>query len=146
MLVIYADARETAAMARAPEPGERYRGTEGHLGYLLRQAHHAFATTMEERLREYALTRPQFGLLSIPVFTVMNLLSGAATPLESMPTWLQTVMQISPSTHFVKFTQSVLFRDAGLDLVWRHLLPIGAIGGVLFVVAWMRFRRAIAMA
>ena len=29
-----------------------------------------------------------FGLLSIPVFTVMNLLSGAATPLESMPEWL----------------------------------------------------------
>jgi ABC-2 type transport system permease protein len=97
-------------------------------------------------LATLARSMPQFGLLSIPVFTVMNLLSGAATPLESMPTWLQTVMQISPSTHFVKFTQSVLFRDAGLDLVWRHLLPIGAIGGVLFVVAWMRFRRAIAMA
>jgi ABC-2 type transport system permease protein len=95
-------------------------------------------------LATIARSMPQFGLLSIPVFTVMNLLSGAATPLESMPEWLQTAMQVSPSTHFVKFTQSVLFRGAGIDLVWRHLLPIGAIGSVLFVLAWIRFRRAIA--
>jgi DNA-binding MarR family transcriptional regulator len=67
VLVIHADARDTGAMATAPEPGERYRGTEGHLGYLLRQAQHAFSTTMEERLREHALTRPQFGLLSVLV-------------------------------------------------------------------------------
>jgi ABC-2 type transport system permease protein len=66
--------------------------------------------------------------------------------MESMPDWLQTVMQVSPSTHFVKFTQSVLFRGAGLDLVWRHLLPISALGLALFVAAWARFRRAIAAA
>ena len=55
-------------------------------------------------------------------------------------------MQVSPSTHFVKFTQSVLFRGAELDLVWRHLLAIAGIGSVLFGVAWMRFRNAIATA
>ena len=104
------------------------------------------ATALGIFLATLARSMPQFGLLSIPVFTVMNLLSGAATPLESMPEWLQTTMQISPSTHFVKFAQSVLFRDAGLDLVWRHLLPIAGLGFALFVVAWARFRRAIAAA
>jgi DNA-binding MarR family transcriptional regulator len=54
-------------MAKAPDAGERYRGTEGHLGYLLRQAHHAFAMTMEEKLRDHGLTRPQFGVLSVLV-------------------------------------------------------------------------------
>jgi DNA-binding MarR family transcriptional regulator len=54
-------------MTRAPEPGERYRGVEGHLGYLLRQANHAFATEMEHRVREFGLSRPQFGLLSVLV-------------------------------------------------------------------------------
>jgi ABC-2 type transport system permease protein len=63
-----------------------------------------------------------------------------------MPEWLQTAMQASPSTHFVKFAQSVLFRDASLDLVWRHLVPIAGLGAVLFLVAWARFRRAIAAA
>lgn len=101
------------------------------------------ATSLGIFLATLAKSMPQFGLLSIPIFIVMNLLSGAATPLESMPEWLQAAMQVSPSTHFVKFTQSVLFRGAGIDLVWRHLLPIGAIGSVLFVLAWMRFHRAI---
>ena len=54
-------------MARAPEPGERYRGTEGHLGYLLRQAQHTFATRMDDELRKHGLTRPQFGVLSVLV-------------------------------------------------------------------------------
>jgi len=31
----------------------------------------------------------QFGLLAIPVLLVMMLLSGATTPMESMPVWLQ---------------------------------------------------------
>ena len=52
---------------KPPAPGEGYRGVEGHLGYLLRQAQHAFATTMEQRLRESGLTRPQFGVLSVLV-------------------------------------------------------------------------------
>ena len=95
-------------------------------------------------LATLAGSMPQFGLLSIPVFIVMNLLSGAMTPLESMPTWLQMAMQASPSTHFVKLAQSILFRGAGIDLIWRHLAPIAGIGAVLFTVAWMRFRRAIA--
>ena len=54
-------------MATAPEPGERYRGTEGHLGYLLRQAQHAFAMAMEKALGRHGLTSPQFGVLSVLV-------------------------------------------------------------------------------
>src|SRR5947207_3231097 len=54
-------------MTRAADPGQRYRGVEGHLGYLLRQAQHALATEMDERLRQHGLTRPQFGVLSVLV-------------------------------------------------------------------------------
>lgn len=113
--------------------------------FLAGAALYLFAVTaLGILLATLAGSMPQFGLLSIPVFVVMNLLSGAATPLESMPAWLQTVMQASPSTHFVKLAQSVLFRGAGIELIWRHLAPIAAIGAILFVIAWMRFRRAIA--
>ena len=55
---------------------------------------------------------PQFGLLAFPVFIVMSLLSGGQTPLESMPVALQKIMQFVPSTHFVSFSQAVLFRNA----------------------------------
>jgi len=113
--------------------------------FLAGSALYLFAVTaLGIFLATLAGSMPQFGLLCIPVFVVMNLLSGAMTPLESMPVWLQTVMQASPSTHFVKLAQAILFRGAGLDLIWRHLLPVAGIGAILFAIAWMRFRRAIA--
>ena len=43
-------------------------------------------------LATLARTMPQFGLLSIPVFLVMYMLSGANTPLDAMPELLQRVM------------------------------------------------------
>ncbi|MGD9388789.1 MAG: ABC transporter permease, partial [Gammaproteobacteria bacterium] len=51
-------------------------------------------------LATVARSMPQFGLLSIPVFLVMYMLSGANTPLDAMPEVLQRVMLISPTTHF----------------------------------------------
>lgn len=86
----------------------------------------------------------QFGLLAIPVFIIMTQLSGSSTPLDAMPRWLQVAMQLSPSTHFVAFAQGVLYRGAGLDILWPELAAMAAIGAVLFGAALLRFRRALA--
>ena len=89
-------------------------------------------------------TMGQFGLLAMPVLMITQLLSGSSTPMESMPVWLQYVMQtISPTPHFVAFAQAVLFRGADLTIVWRPLLAMLIIGSVYFVVAMSRFRRVI---
>jgi ABC-2 type transport system permease protein len=91
-----------------------------------------------------ATTMGQFGLLAIPVLVVTQLLSGSSTPMESMPVWLQYLMQtISPTPHFVAFAQAVLFRGADITLVWRPLLAMLVIGAVYFAVAQGRFRRVI---
>ena len=91
-----------------------------------------------------ATTMGQFGLLAIPVLMVTQLLSGSSTPMESMPVWLQYVVQtISPTPHFVAFAQAVLFRGADVTLVWRPLAAMLAIGVVYFAVAQSRFRRVI---
>ena len=87
---------------------------------------------------------PQFGLLAFPVFIVMLLLSGGNTPLESMPAWLQNVMQFVPSTHFVSFSQAVLFRDATLAMVWKSMLIMFAIGTVYTLYSLSRFRKMLA--
>jgi ABC-2 type transport system permease protein len=91
-------------------------------------------------LATLARTMPQFGLLAFPVFMVMNLLSGGTTPLDSMPDLLQGIMQLAPSTHFVSFAQAILYRGAGLELIWPELLAIAAIGAVFFTGALVRFR------
>lgn len=45
--------------------GEGFRGPEGRLGYLLRQAHQAMRTAIEQEMREIEITAPQFSLLSV---------------------------------------------------------------------------------
>jgi ABC-2 type transport system permease protein len=87
---------------------------------------------------------PQFGLLAFPVYIVMVLLSGGQTPLESMPVWLQKTMQFVPSTHFVSFSQAVLFRDANLSMVWPDLAKMFAIGSAYSVFTLSRFRKMLA--
>jgi ABC-2 type transport system permease protein len=87
---------------------------------------------------------PQFGLLAFPVFIIMNLLSGGNTPLESMPVALQNIMQFVPSTHFVSFSQAVLFRDATFAMVWPAMAKMFLIGCAYMVVTLSRFRKMLA--
>lgn len=94
-------------------------------------------------LATWASSMPQFALLSMPVLIVLELLSGSATPLESMPVWLQTVMQFAPSTHFVSFSQDVLYRGAGIGIVWPDMIWLVAIAIFYFGLSLVRFRRAI---
>lgn len=115
--------------------------------FALGSAVYLFAVTaMGITLSTVATTMPQFGLLSIPVFVVMNLLSGGVTPLESMPPALQNAVQILPSTHFIKFAQAVLYRGAGIEIVWPELLMTAGIGGAFFAFGLARFRATLAAA
>jgi ABC-2 type transport system permease protein len=103
-----------------------------------------FATAIGIFLGTLARSMPQLGLLLMLIAMPMSILSGSTTPLESMPPWLATVMQASPSTHFVSFAQAILYRGAGFDVVWPQFLAIGGMGLLFFVAALLRFRRAAA--
>ncbi len=99
-----------------------------------------FATSVGIFLATVARTMPQLGLLYILVAVPLNLLSGANTPLESMPPWLRTIMQVSPSTHFVAIAQAILYRGAGFELVWPRFVAVAAIGAVFLTLGLWRFR------
>jgi ABC-2 type transport system permease protein len=105
-----------------------------------------FATAVGIFLGTVAQSMPQLGLLFMLVYLPMNMLSGGNTPLESMPQWLGTAMQASPSTHFVSFAQSILYRGAGVDVVWPQFAIVALIGGLFFGFAILRFRSAAARA
>ena len=96
-------------------------------------------------LATLARSMPQFGLLALLVFIVMIMLSGTHSSFESMPVLLQGIMQLSPSTHYVSFTKAVLFRGAGLDVVWFDFVAIFIIGSVLFFSALARFRKTVTL-
>jgi ABC-2 type transport system permease protein len=97
-------------------------------------------------LATIANSMPQFSLLAIPVFLILNMLSGGVSPLESMPETLQVAIQLSPTVHYVKFAQSILYRGAGFDIVWRDMAIIVLLGMVFLVLALARFRTMLAQA
>jgi ABC-2 type transport system permease protein len=101
-------------------------------------------TALGVMLATLVRSMPQFGLLAFPTFIAMSLLSGGQTPLESMPMWLQNTMQFVPSTHFVAFSQAVLFRNATLGMVWWPLTLMFVIGSVYSVFTLSRFRKMLA--
>jgi uncharacterized phage infection (PIP) family protein YhgE len=80
----------------------------------------------------------QFCMLLVLIMLPLQMLSGASTPRESMPSILQTIMLASPTTHYVAASQAILFRGAGIDIVWPDLLAMVAIGGVFFWFAHAR--------
>ncbi|WP_119154594.1 ABC transporter permease [Caldimonas tepidiphila] len=113
--------------------------------FVLGIALHLFATTsMGIYMGTVARSMPQLGLLIILVLLPLQMLSGASTPRESMPEIVRTVMLAAPTTHFVAFSQAVLYRGAGLAIVWPQLLAIAVIGAVFFAAALRRFRRSVA--
>jgi ABC-2 type transport system permease protein len=112
--------------------------------FLLATALHLFATTaMGIFMATVTRSMPQFALLIILVLLPLQMLSGGSTPRESMPQLVQDLMLAAPTTHFTLAGQAILFRGAGLAVVWPQLLALGAIGAVFFAVALRRFRRTI---
>jgi len=106
---------------------------------------HLFATTsMGIFMGTVARSMPQLALLIILVLLPLQMLSGGMTPRESMPEALRSVMLLAPTTHFVSLAQAVLYRGAGLAIVWPTLLAIAAIGAVFFFAALGRFRKSLA--
>ncbi|GEO87582.1 MULTISPECIES: ABC transporter permease [Alphaproteobacteria] len=100
-----------------------------------------FATTsLGIFLATVAGSMPQFGLLLMLTLLPLQALSGGVTPRESMPDIIQDIMLAAPNTHFIILAQSVLFRGAGIYIVWPQLLALAVIGSVLFVFALRRFR------
>ena len=101
-------------------------------------------TALGVMLATLVRSMPQFGLLAFPVFIVMSLLSGGQTPLESMPIALQKFMQFVPSTHFVSFSQAVLFRNATPLMVWPDMTKMLLIGAAYTAFTLSRFRKMLA--
>jgi ABC-2 type transport system permease protein len=105
-----------------------------------------FAAALGIFLGTIARSMPQFGLLFILVALPINMLSGGETPLESQPAILQEIMQAVPSTHYVSLAQAILFRGAGLGIVWPHFVLVAVVGGIILGLAALGFRRSMANA
>jgi ABC-2 type transport system permease protein len=112
--------------------------------FLAGVALNLFATTaMGIMMATVARTMPQFGLLMMLTIVPMQVLSGGITPRESMPEPVQNVMLLAPTTHFTELSKAILYRGAGIEVVWKEFAALVAIGTVMFLLALARFRKTI---
>ncbi|MBC9130015.1 ABC transporter permease [Frischella sp. Ac48] len=113
--------------------------------FLIGASLHLFVTTsLGIFLATVARSTAQFAMLLILILLPLQMLSGGSTPRESMPELVQNIMMFAPTTHFVELGQAILYRGAGLNVVWVSYAWLLGIGIVFFTFSLMRFRKAIA--
>jgi ABC-2 type transport system permease protein len=89
----------------------------------------------------YTKSAQQAQLMSFFVNPPLASLSGALTPVEAMPHWLQPVTLINPIRHFGVITRSVMLRGSGIDTLWPNVLALLAFTVVLLTLSVRRFRK-----
>ena len=92
----------------------------------------------------FARTAAQTQLLTFFVQPPLAVLSGALTPIEAMPKWLQPVTLINPIRHFDILARDVLLKGAGIETVWPELLALSVTASLLIGFSAWRFRRQLA--
>jgi ABC-2 type transport system permease protein len=89
----------------------------------------------------FARSANQTQLISFFVNPPLAILSGALTPIEAMPKWVQPWTLLNPIAHFATIARSVLVKGSGLEVVYPHLLALAGLAGLLVGVSAWRFRR-----
>jgi len=89
----------------------------------------------------FARSANQTQLISFFVNPPLAMLSGALTPIEAMPAWVQPLTLLNPITHFATIARSVLIKGAGLDVVYPSLLALVLLASLFVGVSAWRFRR-----
>jgi ABC-2 type transport system permease protein len=104
-----------------------------------------FATALGLFLGTVSQSMAQFALLIIIMITILMLLSGGTTPVESQPKWLQSITFFIPTRHFVSLSQVIIYRGGGIEAVWRQFVMVGVIGLAFFVFSMSLFRKSISV-
>ena len=68
-------------------------------------------------------------------------LSGAFTPVEAMPKWLQPVAQFNPIQHFGQISRGAMLKGSGIATLYPNFLALSAFTVVLVALSIWRFRK-----
>jgi ABC-2 type transport system permease protein len=92
-----------------------------------------------------AQSMAQFALLVLMLIIPMMMLSGGLSPIENQPELIQPLTWLLPSRHYMAFAQAVIFRGAGLELVWQEMVIIAGLGSAFFTGSLALFRRSLTL-
>ncbi len=86
-------------------------------------------------------TQQQSILGSFVFMTPMMMLSGYATPIENMPSWLQPFTNLLPIKHFFIIIKGIFLKDMPSYDVFMHTWPMALIAVFTLSLAGWMFRR-----
>jgi len=89
----------------------------------------------------FTRTQQQAQLMSFFTNPPLAILSGATTPIEAMPAWLQPVTVINPVKHFAIIARSIMLKGSGVDVLYGELLALAVIALVMISLSAWRFRK-----
>ena len=89
----------------------------------------------------FTTSAEQAQLTSFFVNPPLSKLSGALTPVEAMPHWLQPVTRFNPIYHFSVISRAVLLKGSGFETLWPNFLALLLFTLVLVSLSVWRFRK-----
>ncbi|HEY6990314.1 MAG TPA: ABC transporter permease, partial [Bryobacteraceae bacterium] len=89
----------------------------------------------------FSKSAQQSQLMAFFVNPPLAVLSGALTPVEAMPAWMQPITWLNPIRHFGIITRATLLKGSGIDVLWPHFLALIAFTVVLIAISTWRFRK-----
>ena len=119
-----------------------FRGSLGLL-YLSAEVYLAAVVGVGLFISSLCATQQQAILGAFLFITPAILLSGFATPIENMPTWLQPITLINPLRYFLVIVRGVFLKALPATEIAHNTLPLLAIASVTLASAAWLFRRRI---
>ncbi|PWT95379.1 MAG: ABC transporter permease [Blastocatellia bacterium] len=89
----------------------------------------------------FTRSQQQAQLLGFFVTPPLSMLSGATTPLEAIPHWMQPITYLNPVRHFASIARGVMLKGVGAEVVYPNLLALLTFTIVLMGISVWRFRK-----
>jgi ABC-2 type transport system permease protein len=89
----------------------------------------------------FTKSQQQAQLMGFFVNPPVALLSGATTPIEAMPKWLQPFTYLNPVRHFAVIARGVMLKGTGLEVLYPNMLALALFAVLLVWVSAWRFRK-----
>jgi ABC-2 type transport system permease protein len=83
----------------------------------------------------------QAQLTSFFVNPLLTTASGAITPAEAIPYWLQPLVKVNPIRHFSVIARSSMIKGTGFETLWPNFLVLGVFTVIMVSASVWRFRK-----
>lgn len=94
-------------------------------------------------ISSFSQTQQQAMLGTFFFMTPSMILSGFATPIENMPTWLQPVAYLNPLTYMLIISKGIFLKAMPASIVFANIWPMVLLGCFTILGAGWFFRRRI---